>query len=43
MYTAKTMHHSRFLSAFAFASVALLATPAYVTSQTTTDKLERDA
>lgn len=43
MYTAKTMHHSRFLSAFAFASVALLATPAYVTSQTTTDKLEREA
>ena len=37
------MHHSRFLSAFAFASVAILATPAYVTSQTTTDKLERDA
>ena len=43
MYTAKTMHHSRFLSAFAFASVAILATPAYVTSQTTTDKLEREA
>ena len=37
------MHPSRFLSAFAFASVAILATPAYVTSQTTTDKLERDA
>jgi osmotically-inducible protein OsmY len=43
MYTAKTMHHSRFLSAFAFASVAILATPAYVTAQTTTDKLEREA
>ena len=37
------MHHSRFLSAFAFASVAILAAPAYVTSQTTTDKLEREA
>ena len=37
------MHHSRFLSVFAFASVAILATPAYVTSQTTTDKLEREA
>ena len=37
------MHHLRFLSAFAFASVAILAAPAYVTSQTTTDKLEREA
>lgn len=37
------MHHSRFLSVFAFASVAILAAPAYVTSQTTTDKLEREA
>jgi hyperosmotically inducible periplasmic protein len=37
------MHHVRFLSAFAFASVAILAAPAYVTSQTTTDKLEREA
>jgi len=38
------MHRSRFLSAFAlaFASVAILAAPAYVTSQTTTDKLERE-
>jgi hyperosmotically inducible periplasmic protein len=37
------MHRSRFLNAFAFASVAILAAPAYVTSQTTTDKLERGA
>jgi osmotically-inducible protein OsmY len=37
------MHRSRFLSAFAFASVAILAAPAYVTSQTTTDTLEREA
>jgi hyperosmotically inducible protein len=37
------MCHLRFLSAFAFASVAILAAPAYVTSQTTTEKLERDA
>jgi hyperosmotically inducible periplasmic protein len=37
------MHHLRFLSAFAFASVAILAAPAYVTSQTMTDKLEREA
>ena len=37
------MHHLRFLSAFAFASVAILAAPAYVTSQTTTDTLEREA
>ena len=37
------MHHLRFLSAFAFASVAILAAPAYVTSQTTTEKLEREA
>jgi hyperosmotically inducible periplasmic protein len=37
------MHRARFLSAFAFASVAILAAPTYVTSQTTTDKLERGA
>jgi hyperosmotically inducible periplasmic protein len=37
------MHHSRFLSVFAFASVAILAAPGHVTSQTTTDKLEREA
>ena len=37
------MHRARFLSAFAFASVAILAAPTYVTSQTTTDKLEREA
>jgi osmotically-inducible protein OsmY len=37
------MHHLRFLSAFAFASVAILTAPAYVTSQTMTDKLEREA
>jgi osmotically-inducible protein OsmY len=37
------MHRSRFLNAFAFASVAILAAPTYVTSQTTTDKLERGA
>jgi hyperosmotically inducible periplasmic protein len=37
------MHHLRFLSAFAFASVAILATPAHVTSQTTTGKLEQEA
>lgn len=39
------MHHLRFLSAFAFAfaSVAILATPADVTSQTTAGKLEQEA
>jgi osmotically-inducible protein OsmY len=37
------MHRSRFLNAFAFASVAILAAPAYVTSQTTTEKLEQEA
>jgi hyperosmotically inducible periplasmic protein len=37
------MHHLRFLSAFAFASVAILATPAHVTSQTTAGKLEQEA
>jgi osmotically-inducible protein OsmY len=37
------MHHLRFLSAFAFASVAILATPVHVTSQTTAGKLEQEA
>jgi hyperosmotically inducible protein len=37
------MHHLRFFSAFAFASVAILATPAHVTSQTTAGKLEQEA
>jgi hyperosmotically inducible protein len=37
----KTMHHSRILSALAFASVAILAAPTYATSQTTTDKMEQ--
>ena len=37
------MHHSRILTAFAFVSVAILAVPTYVTSQTTTDKLEQKA
>jgi len=37
------MHHSRVLTAFAFVSVAILAAPTYVTSQTTTDKLEQKA
>ena len=35
------MHHSRILSALAFASVAILAAPTYATSQTTTDKMEQ--
>ena len=37
------MHHLRILSAFALASVAILAAPTYVTSQTTTDKMEQKA
>lgn len=37
------MHHFRILSAFAFASVAILAAPTYVTPQTTTDKMEQKA
>lgn len=37
------MHHLRILSAFAFASVAILAAPTYVTPQTTTDKMEQKA
>jgi hyperosmotically inducible protein len=35
------MHHLRILTAFAFASAAILAAPTYVTSQTTTDKMEQ--
>lgn len=37
------MRHSRFLAAFAFASVGLLVAPACVASQTTTEKMERKA
>jgi len=37
------MHHSRILTAFAFVSVVILAAPTYVTSQTTTDKMQRKA
>jgi len=37
------MHRFRILSAFAFASVAILAAPTYVTPQTTTDKMEQKA
>ena len=37
------MHHSRILTAFAFISVAILAAPTYVTSQTTTDKMQQKA
>ena len=37
------MQHLRIFSAFAFASVAILAAPTYVTSQTTTDKMEQKA
>jgi hyperosmotically inducible protein len=37
------MHHLRLLSAFALASATILAAPTYVTSQTTTDKIEQKA
>jgi hyperosmotically inducible protein len=37
------MHQLRILSAFAFASVAILAAPTHGTSQTTTDKIEQKA
>jgi hyperosmotically inducible protein len=37
------MQHLRIFTAFAFASVAILAAPTYVTSQTTTDKMEQKA
>ena len=37
------MRHLRFLTTFAFASVAILVGPSYVASQTTTDKMERKA
>jgi hyperosmotically inducible protein len=37
------MQHSKIFTAFAFVSVAILAVPAYVTSQTTTDKMEQKA
>jgi hyperosmotically inducible periplasmic protein len=37
------MHHLRLLSAFAFASVAILAAPTFVASQTTVDKMEQKA
>ncbi len=37
------MHHFRLLSAFALASATILAAPTYVTSQTTTDKIEQKA
>lgn len=37
------MHHSTILTAFAFASVAILAAPTYVMSQTTADKIEQKA
>ncbi len=37
------MRHLRFLTTFAFASVAILVAPSYVASQTTTDKMERKA
>jgi hyperosmotically inducible protein len=37
------MHQLRILSAFVFASVAILSAPTYGTSQTTTDKIEQKA
>ena len=37
------MNHLRFLSAFAVASAVIMAAPTYVTSQTTTDKIEQKA
>jgi len=37
------MQHSRILTALAFVSVAILAVPTYVTSQTTTDKMGQKA
>lgn len=37
------MQHSRILTALAFVSVAILAAPTYVTSQTTTDKMGQKA
>ncbi len=37
------MQHSRVLTVLAFVSVATLAVPTYVTSQTTTDKMGQKA
>jgi len=37
------MYQSKILTAFAFVSVAILAVPTYVTSQTTTDKMQQKA
>ena len=37
------MNRFRILSAFALASATILAAPTYVTSQTTTDKIEQKA